>query len=52
MSYPRDEWIKADPDFWKPKAHAAAPQEGGPKAGSVVIRPSPTSQRPLPQAAF
>jgi hypothetical protein len=20
MSYPRDEWIKADPDFWKPKA--------------------------------
>jgi hypothetical protein len=25
MSYPPDEWIKADPDFWKPKAHAAAP---------------------------
>ena len=24
MSYPRDEWIKADPDFWKPKAAAAA----------------------------
>ncbi len=24
MSYPRDEWIKADPNFWKPKAHAAA----------------------------
>ncbi len=24
MSYPRDEWIKADPDFWKPKAHTAA----------------------------
>ncbi len=23
MSYPRDEWIKADPDFWKPKAAAA-----------------------------
>ncbi len=20
MSYPRDEWVKADPDFWKPKA--------------------------------
>jgi hypothetical protein len=20
MSYPRDEWIKADPEFWKPKA--------------------------------
>ena len=23
MSYPADEWIKADPDFWKPKAAAA-----------------------------
>ena len=22
MSYPRDEWVKADPDFWKPKAGA------------------------------
>jgi len=20
MSYPPDEWVKADPDFWKPKA--------------------------------
>ncbi len=25
MSYPRDEWVKADPDFWKPKASATAP---------------------------
>lgn len=25
MSYPFDEWIKADPDFWKPKKAAAAP---------------------------
>jgi hypothetical protein len=24
MSYPPDEWIKADPDFWKAKAEAAA----------------------------
>ena len=23
MSYPRDEWIKADPDFWAPKKAAA-----------------------------
>jgi hypothetical protein len=23
MSYVADEWIKADPDFWKPKSHAA-----------------------------
>ena len=27
MSYPADEWVKADPEFWKPKA-AAAPAEG------------------------
>ena len=24
MSYPRDEWVKADPDFWKPKPAAKA----------------------------
>jgi hypothetical protein len=24
MSYPQDEWIKADPDYWKPKAMGAA----------------------------
>jgi hypothetical protein len=24
MSYPPDAWVKADPDFWKPKAEAAA----------------------------
>jgi hypothetical protein len=24
MSYPADEWVKADPDFWKPKAAAPA----------------------------
>lgn len=24
MSYVKDEWIKADPDFWKPKAASAA----------------------------
>jgi hypothetical protein len=23
MSYPREEWVKADPDFWKPKASGA-----------------------------
>ena len=27
MSYVADEWIKADPDFWKPKPHAAAPKK-------------------------
>jgi hypothetical protein len=25
MSYPRDEWVKADPEFWKPAAAAKAP---------------------------
>jgi hypothetical protein len=24
MSYPRDEWVKADPEFWKPKMMMAA----------------------------
>lgn len=34
ISYPRDEWIKADPEFWKPKPEAAAPakQEEKPAA--------------------
>jgi len=34
MSYPREEWIKADPDFWKPKAAAkpAAKAEEKPAA--------------------
>jgi len=27
MSYVSDEWIKADPDFWKPKMSAAAPKK-------------------------
>jgi hypothetical protein len=27
MSYVSDEWIKADPDFWKPKASTAAPKK-------------------------
>lgn len=27
MSYVSDEWIKADPDFWKPKASSAAPKK-------------------------
>jgi hypothetical protein len=27
MSYVSEEWIKADPDFWKPKASAAAPKK-------------------------
>jgi len=30
MSYPRDEWVKADPGFWKPKA--AMHEKAAPKA--------------------
>jgi hypothetical protein len=30
MSYPPDAWVKADPDFWKPKA--AAPAKAAPKS--------------------
>jgi hypothetical protein len=30
MSYPADEWVKADPDFWKPKPAAAKKAEEKP----------------------
>ena len=39
ISYPQDEWIKADPDFWKPKpAAATAPKQspGKPPANQDV----------------
>ena len=32
QSYVPDEWIKADPGFWKPKAAAAAPAKAAPAA--------------------
>jgi hypothetical protein len=35
MSYPPEEWIKADPDFWKPKAIAAAPATKEPAAAKT-----------------
>jgi len=31
MSYPREEWVKADPDFWKPKAAVPAAKKGAEK---------------------
>ncbi|HXZ30898.1 MAG TPA: hypothetical protein VEH30_01340 [Terriglobales bacterium] len=34
MSYVPDEWIKADPDFWKPAAPAAAPKKPAEKTGT------------------
>lgn len=37
ISYPRDEWIKADPDFWKPKAakpKAPTKPEANPPSGN------------------
>jgi len=37
MSYVSDEWVKADPDFWKPKpaaAPAAAPKKPAEKTGA------------------
>jgi hypothetical protein len=27
MSYPSEEWVKADPEFWKPKTKMAAPKK-------------------------
>lgn len=35
MSYVSDEWIKADPDFWKPKTHAAAPRKAEEKPATA-----------------
>ncbi len=32
MSYPLDEWVKADPEFWKQSAPAAAPKKAKPAA--------------------
>ena len=34
MSYVPDEWIKADPDFWKPKTKKMAP------AGAMKMKPA------------
>jgi hypothetical protein len=34
ISYVQDEWIKADPDFWKPKAAATAPKQSPEKPPS------------------
>ena len=31
MSYPADEWVKADPDFWSPKAAAPAAKKAADK---------------------
>jgi len=31
ISYVQDEWIKADPDFWKPKAAAAPTPKQSPE---------------------
>jgi hypothetical protein len=32
MSYPSEDWIKADPDFWKPKAALAESKKPAPKS--------------------
>ncbi len=32
QSYPRAEWVKSDPDFWKPKPAAAKPAAAAPAA--------------------
>lgn len=41
ISYVQDEWIKADPDFWKPKPTAAAKQSPG--------KPPANQDVPVPQ---
>lgn len=39
MSYPPDEWVKADPDFWKPKAAGAAPAAPATPAAKAAKKP-------------
>jgi hypothetical protein len=38
MSYPRDEWVKADPDFWSPKAAAAPAAAKKPAAKAAASK--------------
>jgi len=39
MSYPAEEWIKADPDFWKPKAATATAMPKKPAAAEDKAKP-------------
>ena len=48
MSYPRDEWIKADPDFWKPKAQAAAAPKKADQQPAQYNQTQSNWIRPLP----
>jgi len=42
MSYPADQWIKADP-FWKPKAAASAKPAAGATPGTTAKKPTETN---------
>ena len=51
MSYPSEDWIKADPDFWKPKAHMPAARRRGkrsqPPANNWIRRAGSQHGTPL-----
>jgi hypothetical protein len=40
QSYPEEQWLKGDPDFWKPKAAAAAAKPAANPAASASAKPA------------
>lgn len=40
QSYPPDEWVKANPEFWKPKPVVAATKPGAEKAKPMARKPA------------
>ena len=57
MSYVSDEWIKADPDFWKPKPHAPPHRKKRKKSRPPASRSDDgedhiDSRHPRPAGAF
>ena len=50
MSYVSDEWIKADPDFWKPKPAAALKRQK--KSRRLASKPLPAFQAEVKAPAY
>jgi len=46
QSYPEDQWLKGDPDFWKPKAQAAAQTTKPATTASAKPAAAPVAPKP------
>ena len=46
QSYPEEQWLKGDPDFWKPKAEAAAKATKPATTASAKPAAAPSSPKP------